>query len=91
MDAKLICIKDELFYQMIDTIVQRLSQHTNTPAKKWVNQAEAMTLLNIKSRTTLQKYRDEGRIRFSQPHKTIILYDRDSINEYLEDNAIDTY
>ena len=27
--------------------------------------------------------RDEGAIRFSQPEKKIILYDTDSINEYL--------
>jgi hypothetical protein len=35
--------------------------------------------------------RDEGKIRFSHPQKKIILYDRDSIGGYLEDNAQETF
>ena len=50
-----------------------------------------MQLLNVKSKTTMQKLRDEGRIRFSQPQKKIILYDRDSISTYLERNARNTF
>jgi hypothetical protein len=44
-------------------------------------------LLSIKSKTTLQKLRDEGKIRFTQPQKRLILYDRSSIAAYLERNA----
>jgi len=43
-----------------------------------------MKLLNIKSKSTLQQLRNNGRIRFSQPQKKIILYYTDSIHEYLE-------
>ena len=43
-----------------------------------------MKKLRIKSKATLQKMRDEGVIKFSQPEKKIILYDADSINDYLE-------
>ena len=50
-----------------------------------------MQLLNIKSKTTLQKLRDEGKIRFSQPQKKIILYDRDSIDTYLQQHARNTF
>ncbi|MEZ2413922.1 helix-turn-helix domain-containing protein [Muriicola sp. E247] len=52
---------------------------------------EAMHILRIKSTTTLQKLRDEGKIRFSQPQKKIILYDRDSLNVYLENHARETF
>ena len=45
--------------------------------------AETMSILKISSKTTLQKLRDEGKIRFSQPQKKVILYDRNSINEYI--------
>lgn len=41
-----------------------------------------MRRLNISSKTTLQKFRDEGKIRFSLPEKKIIPYDADSINEH---------
>jgi hypothetical protein len=44
-----------------------------------------MKMLRIKSKATLQKMRDEGHIRFTQPEKKIILYDVESINAYLED------
>jgi hypothetical protein len=54
---------------------------------KWNSGPEAMAKLRIKSKATLQKMRDERVIRFSQPEKKIILYDTDSINEYLGKNA----
>ena len=43
-----------------------------------------MQRLRISSKTTLQKLRDTGAIRFSQPAKKYIVYDTESINEYLE-------
>ncbi|MEM6767521.1 MAG: helix-turn-helix domain-containing protein [Bacteroidota bacterium] len=50
-----------------------------------------MEILTITSKTTLQKLRDEGKIRFSQPMKKLILYDRESILTYLEENAQETF
>jgi len=50
-----------------------------------------MELLGVKSKTTLQKLRDEGSIRFSQPQKKIILYDRDSVMDYLDKHAKDIF
>jgi hypothetical protein len=58
---------------------------------KWISDEEAMHLLRIKSKSTLQDYRNQGKIRFSQPQKKIILYDRDSIMEFLELNARNTF
>lgn len=34
--------------------------------------------------TTLRKFRDEGKIRFLQPQKNMILYDYDLIMPYIE-------
>lgn len=50
-----------------------------------------MTKLRIKSKTTLQRLRDEGHIRFTQPDRKTILYDTDSINGYLEKHAKETF
>ncbi len=50
-----------------------------------------MYKLHIKSKTTLQKLRNEGCIKFSQPVKKIILYDIDSLNEYLEKHSKNTF
>jgi hypothetical protein len=58
---------------------------------KWIDDIEAMRLLGITSKTTLQKLRNEGKIRYSHPEKKIILYDADSIDAYLELHAGDIF
>lgn len=87
---EVICLEEEAFFELIDRVVERLSG-VSQEAPKWINQDEAMRLLNIKSPTTLQEYRNNGEIRFTQPRKRVILYDRDSINEFLEKHAKDTF
>ncbi len=84
-----ICLQEEAFYELVETVVDRLKdQVTPEPKPKWIGTNEAMELLRVKSKTTLQKLRDEpGGIRFSQPQKKIILYDRASIEDYLETHA----
>lgn len=88
---EVICLHDEAFYVLIETVVAKINKENGRLVDKWVDGHEAMILLNIKSKTTLQNLRDEGKIRFSQPQKKIILYDRDSINTYLENNAKNTF
>lgn len=88
---QVICLQDDAFYALIDEVVARMKEKQGQELDKWVSGEQAMQLLNITSKTTLQKLRDEGRIRFSQPQKKIILYDRDSINAYLERNARNTF
>ncbi len=88
---EVICLQDAAFYALIDQVVERLKAQHNQKEDKWISDEQAMHLLNIKSKTTLQKLRDEGKIRFSQPQKKVILYDRASINDYLEKNVRDTF
>lgn len=77
------------FVQQLVTEIK--SQLQASPQRKWIDGAEVMDLLGIKSKTTLQKLRDEGKIRYSQPEPRIILYDRDSIDAYLEKHAKNTF
>ena len=89
---EVICLEEKAFYELIETVVEKLSGYSNNEDNwKWVSDEKAMQLLNIKSKTTLQELRDNGEIRFTQPRKKIIMYDRDSLNEYLEKNAKDTF
>lgn len=89
--VEVICLQDEAFYELIEQVVARLKEKNGIKQDKWVSDEEAMAKLRIKSKTTLQKLRDEGKIRFSQPTKKNILYDTDSLNEYIEQNAKDTF
>lgn len=81
---EVICLHDEAFYELIENVVECLSEKHNVQLDKWITPERAMALLNIKSKTTLQKLRDEGQIIFTQPQKRIILYDYDSIIGYLD-------
>ena len=84
-----ICIETEAFYELIDHVVERLSTKHNVPAEKWIDGSDAMKKLGIK-KTTLQKLRDHGEIEFSKMGKNI-LYNRFSIEEYIERNKRETF
>ena len=90
-----ICLEEEAFHSLIEEVVKRMSAKVSLVEQeadwKWISDVQAMELLKIKSKTTLQELRDNGEVRFSQPRKKIILYDRDSINEYLERHARETF
>lgn len=90
---EVICFEDRAFYALIDKLEAYIDSKKPQQAQgdKWISGTEAMNLLRIKSKTTLQKLRDEGKIRYTQPEKKIVLYDRDSINAYLEDFTYETF
>jgi hypothetical protein len=87
---QVICLEETAFYTLVEKVVDQLKDKFSQQ-DKWVSGEEAMALMRIKSKTTLQKLRDKGSIRFSQPEKKIILYDVDSINDYLTQHAKDTF
>lgn len=88
---QVICLQDDAFYALVDEVVSRIKDKLDIKEDKWISPEEAMAKLRIKSKTTLQRLRDEGLIRFTQPDRKYILYDSDSINEYLEKHAKETF
>ncbi|MCE6988999.1 helix-turn-helix domain-containing protein [Dyadobacter sp. CY323] len=88
---EVICIHDTAFYALIDKVVERVLQKQASVPDKWISGTEAMQKLRITSKTTLQKLRDEGSIRYTQPEKKIILYDLESIDKYLDKNSRKTF
>lgn len=67
---QVICLEEEAFYALLEQVVERL-RDKHSEKDKWISDEEAMQLLRIKSKTTLQQYRDQGKIRFSQPQKKL--------------------
>ncbi|HEY1009972.1 MAG TPA: helix-turn-helix domain-containing protein [Emticicia sp.] len=87
-----IVLDGEQLENFVQKLVTEIKSQLQAPThRKWVSGDEVMDLLGIKSKTTLQKLRDEGKIRYSQPEPRIILYDRDSIDSYLEKHAKNTF
>ncbi|MEQ9262047.1 MAG: helix-turn-helix domain-containing protein [Owenweeksia sp.] len=87
---EVICLEEKAFYALIEEVYDRLKEREKV-RDKWVDRDEALRLLRIKSKTTLQKLRDTGKIRFTQPEPQTILYDTDSIDQYLENHANETF
>lgn len=81
---EVICMEDKAFFALLDRAVDHIKAHLETKGDKWISGEEAMKRLNITSKTTLQKLRDGGKIRFTQPEKKIILYGADSIASFLD-------
>ncbi len=88
---QVICLEEDAFYSLVDTVVARIKDKNDIKSDRWISDEEAMKKLRITSKTTLQKLRDEGKIRFSQPAKKIILYDSLSIDSYLEKHVRETF
>ena len=88
---KVICLHKKAFYELLDKALGHIKTKMEEEVAKtpWINGEEAMEILQIKSTTSLQKLRDHREIRFSQPFRKVILYDRDSIYEFLDRCAVE--
>ena len=86
-----ICLEDAALQALVEKVIDRIKERPGVKLDKWISGEEAKKMLRISSNTTLQKLRDEGKIRFSQPERKMILYDTDSILEFLDKHANDTF
>ena len=82
-----ICLEEGAFFELVEQTLAKLQENMPVRDDKWVGEEEIMRMLRIKSKTTLQKLRDSDLIRYSQPLHKIILYDRESVIEYIEKHA----
>ena len=87
---QVICLQDEAFYALVENLVRRIKENFSVKGGKWIPEEEAMRLSHITDKAILQKLRDKGEIRFSQPDPKIVLYDVDSINDYLSKEENET-
>ena len=89
MESKLniICLESSALYELVENVVDQLKDKYDIDKRKWIQGEEVMKMLGIKSTTTLLKLRNEGMIRYSQPTKKVLLYDKDSILRYIEKSA----
>lgn len=67
-----------------DLIMTRLEKRLSLNQDKWLDLDQVKSMLHISSSTTIQDLRDKGLIRFSKINARTILYDKESILEYIE-------
>jgi hypothetical protein len=87
-----ICLEEKAFDALIEKVYKQVRELYDRDHKsKWISPQEAMKKLNVTSKTTLQKYRDHGEIRYSELSPRSFLYDTDSIDEFLKRRARDPF
>ena len=82
-----ICMDEEVYYDLKEGLLTRLRQINNIQHDPWITANEALQLLSISSQTTLKKFCDSGHIRVSKITEKIVLYERQSILDFLERNV----
>lgn len=85
---KVITMDEASFYSLIDEVIEYVRNKTQTPQKRFLTKKEALDKLSVCA-TTLQKLRDTQAIRVIRLSPRKLLYDAQSINEYINRNAID--
>ena len=84
-----IVISSDAYKMLISEIrktVRETVKEVANPKSDWIGEKEAMDLLGVKSKTTLQNLRDSQEFKFSK-HGRIIRYSYKSILEFLERNS----
>jgi excisionase family DNA binding protein len=72
-----------------EAVKEEMPKMRDTFQKDWLNTDEVMEMLSC-SRRTVQNYRDEGKIPYTQEGRKI-LYPREGIEQFLSDNMIKAY
>lgn len=80
---------DEFTKAIKEAVKEELPKYQNSFQKDWLSTEEVMEMLNV-SRRTIQNYRDEGKIPYTQSGRKI-LYPRDGVEDFLRRNMIKAY
>lgn len=79
-----ICMDEKVYYDLIEGLITRIKAINQIHKDPWIDVNEALKMLSISSQTTLKKFCDQGHIRVSKVTEKIVLYDRQSILNFLE-------
>jgi hypothetical protein len=94
--TELIIFESEAYYKIMSEMIQAIEKAIKKGQNNsdqgniesdWITLAEAQKILPYKSKTTWQKFRDQGIILFTQNERSI-LYSRKSILAFLNKNTI---
>lgn len=72
-----------------EAVKEQLPSMKNSFQKNWLSTEEVMEMMNV-SRRTVQNYRDEGKIPYTQDGRKI-LYPRDGVEDFLRANMVKAY
>ncbi|MCB0651527.1 MAG: helix-turn-helix domain-containing protein [Saprospiraceae bacterium] len=86
-NMQIICLESDAFKALLKEVANQIKQEEMFQFDPWVDEKEAMQLLKIASKTTFQKYRDDGKIDFRRISSKHIVYRRQSILDFIENST----
>jgi hypothetical protein len=86
-DQRILVIRDDQLQALANLIVTKL-QNTSNNFDRYMTIEEVMKVLNIHSRSTIQDIRNRSEITFFKLNNKNILYDRESVEAYIQRHAI---
>jgi len=86
MNLNIITLEDTAFYALLEKAIEEMESRFGTE-ELWIDTKTAMSILKISSPTTLQRYRSNDLITYSQPTPKIVVYYKPSLYEFLEKHA----
>jgi len=72
-------------------LAELLREKIDIPKEEWISEQEVMTITGIKSKGAIMKLRQQGKVRYVQPFKRIIMYDKNSVFEFLSKHVKETF
>jgi hypothetical protein len=85
-NLQVICLESDAFQALVKEAAGLLKEEVLGGLDPWLDEKEAMELMKIKSRTTLKKYREEGKIDYRRLSAKQIIYRRTSVLEFIENS-----
>ena len=86
-NLNVICLESKAFQALANEMAMQFKKEFLGSLNPWIKEDAAMDLLRITSKTTFQKYRDEGKFKFSRITSKLILYERQSILDFIESKS----
>jgi predicted DNA-binding transcriptional regulator AlpA len=83
-DEREFIIRHDQLETLAEMIAARINSAQIKIEDKWIGLDEVMRMTGIRSRSTIQDMRNRGEIRFSKLNSKNIIYDRASVNEFID-------
>lgn len=87
-NANFIVFEKEAYYNVLNEFLKIAKETVRKEnLSVWMSEEEAMNMLGVSSKSTMQKFRDEDRIIYSMVTAKNIRYNRESILNYIEQKS----
>ena len=86
-NMKVICLESKAFKALVSEVATQLRGEFFGHMNPWIMEDEVMNILDIHSKTTIKKYRDEGKLDYRKPvNSNKIYYRRQSVLNFIENS-----